>query len=78
MRSTEGQLVRAVQDRTQQLLARMDSHALDAYNVAVDAYNVAVDAHNQAQLAKGCDALLLPRKNSAGELPPAGEHCRSA
>lgn len=77
MRSTEGQLVRAVQDSTQQLLARMDSHALDAYNVAVN-------AHNQAQLARSLcskyhnDNLpLLPRKNSAGELPPAGGCCQA-
>ena len=75
MRSTEGQLVRAVQDSTQQLLARMDSHALDAYKVAVN-------AHNQAQLARvfctnyqNDNLPLLPRKNSAGELPPAGGCC---
>lgn len=66
MRSTEGQLVRAVQDSTQKLLARMDAHALAAYNVAVD-------AHNKAQMTTGnSGAALMPRKNSAGELPPAG------
>lgn len=78
MRSTEGQLVKVVQDSTQRLLARMDAHALESYNLAVD-------AHNQAQVAAACFtrnniphiAPLLPRKNSAGALPPTGG-CRCA
>ncbi len=75
LRSAEERLVGAVQDSTQQLLDRMDAHALEAYNLAVDAHNQGQRAH-YIHDHSAC-TTALPRKNSAGQLPPAGEHRRA-
>lgn len=73
MRSSEGQLVRAVQEASAELRAAVDAVAIQQYNATAAAHNIWAMHEYKCSTAR-----LMLLKNSSGKLPKGERHLRWA